>query len=98
MLSTLLYQFVSLIVREVVFQLLGLRRILQITLLVKHSVCRAENDEFGSSVQLVAYFLLVFAQLFDELFSQDVAFFQPVVFGSHFLADGLRLFFAVSNR
>ena len=44
-----------------------LRRILQVALLVKHTVCRAEHDEFGAAVKLVAYFLLLLVELLDVI-------------------------------
>ena len=77
---------------------LRLRRILQVALLVKHTVCRAEHDEFGAAVKLVAYFLLLLVELLDVILRQHVTFLQPSVFLGEFLPYRLWLHLAVAYR
>ena len=77
--------------------LLWFRWILQITLLIKDTVGGAEYDEFRATVELVADFLMLLRLFKDEICGQLVAFFQPWIFLSHFLSDGLRLFLTISH-
>ena len=81
----------------VFFLLFGLRRILQISLLVEESVGSTQHDKLGASVQLVAYFLMLFGLLGDKLGGEHVAFLEPWIFLGHLLAYGLRLFPSVTS-
>ena len=76
-----------------------LRRVLQLTVLIEHTIGGAQNDELRPSVQLVAYFLfLLVLKGGDELLGQHIVLLQPVVFLGQLLADCLGLLLSIALR
>ena len=63
---------IELFFKRFFFFRLGLWRIFQVTFLVEHTVCGAQNDEFRSTVQLITNLLFFLIKFLDVLFRQHV--------------------------
>ncbi len=72
--------------------------LLQVALLVKHPVGGPENSEFRPAVQLIGNLLFFLVEFLDEIFCQDVIFFQPGIFFRELPAYLFGAFLAIAYR